>query len=163
MKLYPINLLVLAITLSCNLPASAQEIRVDFATVFTLVGNIFNPSYRSTQATADAEIAKERARQAAAIEKLKIELQANKNVDRAAPVVKKWGVERINCAPGAVFINGVIAETVCIKPNDRISAGYYTYDATRLQLVRTSGNTATNTPQSSYGNAPHNANRDRGF
>jgi hypothetical protein len=164
MKLYPVGLLVLAIILGCNSPASAQEIRIDFATVFTLVGNIFNPSYRAVQATADAEIAKERARQAAAIEQLKIELQASRNVDRSAPVVKKWGVERISCAPGAVFINGVIAHTFCIKPNDRISAGYYTYDAARQQLVRTSANTATsNTVQSSDGKAPRNANHDRGF
>lgn len=147
-KFYPVSLLALAIVLGINFPAHSQEVRIDFGTVFNVINNVFNPPHRAAQEKADAAVAKEKARQEADIAKVRSETQALKNADRAAPVVAKWGVERISCAAGAVVINGISADTVCIKPTDRISAGYYTYDSTRQQLVRTSTNTAaTNTSQ----------------
>jgi DNA-directed RNA polymerase len=143
MKCYLVCLLVSASLLGINSPASADEIRIDFGTVFNVINNVFNPPHRAAQEQADAAVAKEKARQEAEIAKVRTETQASKNVDRAAPVITKWGVERVSCAPGAVFINGVSADTICIKPSEQISAGYYTYDSTRKQLVRSTTNTAT--------------------
>lgn len=162
MKFYRASLLGLAIALSINLPAHSQEIRIDFGTVFNVISNLIDPPHRAAQEQADAAIAKEKARQAAEIAKVKSEIQASQNADKAAPVFSKWGVERMSCAPGAVVINGIVANTVCIKPNDRISAGYYTYDSARHQLVRTSTNTATS-ERNSNGTATRNTDLDRGF
>lgn len=146
-KSYPVSLLGVAIVLGINFPVNAQEVRIDFSTVFNVINNVFNPPHRAAQEKADAAVAKEKARQEADIAKVRSETQAQarKNIDRAAPVITKWGVERVSCAPGVVAINGISADTVCIKPNDRISAGYYTYDPTRQQLVRTNTDTATST------------------
>jgi hypothetical protein len=162
MKFCRASLLGLAIALSTNLPAQSQEIRIDFGTVFNVISNIVNPPHRAAQEQADAAVAKEKVRQAAEIAKVKSEIQANQNTDKAAPVFAKWGVERMSCAPDAVVINGISSDSVCIKPNDRISAGYYTYDSVRHQLVRTSTNTATSS-QNSDGAVTRKTDRDRGF
>jgi hypothetical protein len=162
MKFYPVSLLGLAIALSINFPAHSQEVRIDFGTVFNVISNLVNPPHRAQQEQADAAVAKEKARQAAEIAKVKSEIQASQNADKAAPVVSKWGVDRISCAPGAVIINGITTDTVCIKPNDRISAGYYTYDAARQQLVRTSTNPATSN-QTSDSAATRQTEREQGF
>jgi Skp family chaperone for outer membrane proteins len=91
MKFYPVSLLVVAIVLGIGFPAHSQEVRIDFGTVFNVISNIINPPHRAAQEQADAAVAKEKARQAAEIAKVRTELQANK--DKVAPVVAKWGVE----------------------------------------------------------------------
>jgi hypothetical protein len=133
MKFYLISLLISTSSIGMSAPVSASEVRIDFGTA---IGTLFNPPHRAVQTQADAEVAQERARQAAGIEQVRIETQAAKNIDRVAPILFKWGVARISCAPDAVFINGISNNTVCIAPSDRIAAGYYTYNANREQLVR---------------------------
>jgi hypothetical protein len=74
--------------------------------------------------------------------KEKTQLEA-KNADKVTPVLTKWGVSRVNCAPGLVFISGLGNDTVCIQPSPSMVAGAYTYDSAKQQLVRTSGGTAS--------------------
>ena len=97
---------------------------------------------------ADAEAKKEKAQLEAKstadadTKKEKTQLEA-KNADKVTPVLTQWGVSRVNCAPGLVFISGLGNDTVCVQPSPSMGAGAYTYDNGKQQLVRTSGGTAS--------------------
>jgi hypothetical protein len=121
------------ISLIMSYPAYAQEVRLDLTSVIT---TILSPPHRTTEITAHADIEKERLRQQADVEKAKIAAEAARNIDRVSPILARWGVTRVACAPGAVFINGLNIDTVCINPINAIAAGYYNYSPERNLLVR---------------------------
>ncbi len=119
--------------LAIGSPAYSQEIRLDLGSV---ISNIVSPPHRQTEINARAEIEKERLRQQAGIEQAKIAAEASKNLDRVSPILTRWGVNQVNCAPGGTFINGLSVDTICINPTAAIPAGYYNYSADRQLLVR---------------------------
>jgi hypothetical protein len=174
MKYYSAALLALMSLLTIGSPAAySQEVRLDLGSV---INNIFSPPHRTAEINAKAEIEKERLRQQAEVEKAKIAAEATKNIDRVAPVLTKWGVNRVNCAPGVAFINGLSTDTVCINPTGSIAAGYYNYSPDRQLLVRVETNNApTAAPAANVAKVEtHNAstavsattgtkNADRGF
>ena len=118
--------------LTVGYPAYSQEVRLDLGSA---INNIFSPPHRTAEINAKADIEKERLRQQAEVEKAKIAAEVTKNIDRVAPVLAKWGVNRVNCALGLAFINGLSTDTVCINPTGSIAAGYYKYNADRQLLV----------------------------
>jgi hypothetical protein len=158
MKYYAAILLTSIVLLASGSPAHSQEIRIELDKI---IGGIFSPPHRTAEINANAEIEKERLRQQAEVEKAKIAAETNKNIDRVAPVLTQWGVNRVNCTPGVAFINGLSSDTVCINPTGTIQAGYYNYSPDRQLLVRIDGNNApTFTPAST---TPKKIDRDRGF
>ncbi len=120
-------------TVNTSSTSSNFKFSLDMSSV---INGIFSPPHRQTEINANAGIEKEKLRLNGEIEKAKIAAEANKNVDRVAPILTKWGVSRVNCAPGTVFINGLSAGTVCINPTVSIPAGYYSYNPDRQLLVR---------------------------
>jgi hypothetical protein len=104
----------------------------------TLINSWINPPSRSAEITADAEVKKAKIAADADIAKEKLRIEASKNADRVTPVLEQWGVTRANCAPDTVFINGITTDTICVQPSTSLTAGYYTYDRTKQQLIRTS-------------------------
>jgi hypothetical protein len=120
-------------TVNTSSTSSNFKFSLDMSSV---INGIFSPPHRQTEINANAGIEKEKLRLNGEIEKAKIAAEANKNVDRVAPTLTKWGVSRVNCAPGTVFINGLSAGTVCINPTVSIPAGYYSYNPDRQLLVR---------------------------
>jgi hypothetical protein len=109
----------------------------------TLINSWINPPSRSAEITADAEVKKAKIAADADIAKEKLRIEASKSEDKVTPVLDKWGVARTNCAPDTVFITGITTDTVCVQPNTSLTSGYYTYDRTKQQLVRTSNNSQT--------------------
>lgn len=109
----------------------------------TLINSWINPPSRSAEITADAEVKKAKIAADAEVAKEKLRLEASKNTDKVTPVLEQWGVARTNCAPDTVFINGITTDTICVQPSASLTAGYYTYDRTKQQLVRTSSNIQT--------------------
>lgn len=109
----------------------------------TLINNWINPPSRSAEITADAEVKKAKIAADADIAKEKLRIEASKSEDRVTPVLEQWGVTRTNCAPDTVFINGITTDTICVQPNTSLISGYYTYDRTKQQLVRTSNSVQT--------------------
>jgi hypothetical protein len=126
----------------------------------SLLNSLLNPPSRSAQINADAEVKKAKIAADADIAKEKLRIEASQNIDRVAPVLNQWGVARIACAPGLVFINGITTDTVCIQPSTDINPGYYSYDSARQQLIRNSASVQTtqNIQQTRGAN-----NSDRGF
>ena len=55
--------------------------------------------------------------------------------DPTAQMLAKWGWTRIGCSPGAVFITGMGADTVCVNPTSGVAGGRYTYDRATNQLT----------------------------
>lgn len=55
--------------------------------------------------------------------------------DPTAQVLAKWGWTRIGCSPGAVFIMGMGADTVCVNPTSGVAGGSYTYNQATNQLI----------------------------
>ena len=55
--------------------------------------------------------------------------------DPTAQVLAKWGWTRIGCSPGAVFITGMGADTVCVNPTSGVAGGSYTYNQATNQLI----------------------------
>ena len=161
-------LLAIVTLLSTGLPASAQlgpgevnliGIGVNFLT------NLINPPHRTAEINADVEMRK--AKMAADIEIEREKLRIAATADRVSPVLNKWGVARTNCAPGLVVINGIDANAnaVCVKPNQTISPGYYTYNQEQNVLLRTSGTVtrpSQNNPASTTLTATENIS-DKGF
>ena len=139
MKYYSTTLLTALVLITIGAPAYSQEVKLDLGSVIT---TILNPPQRTAEINARAEVEKEKLRQDAEIKKAQIAADANKNTDRVAPVLTQWGVNRVNCAPGVAFINGLSADTVCITPTGSIAAGYYNYSPDRQLLVRVDGNNA---------------------
>ena len=172
MKYYSATLLTLMSLLTIGSPAYSQEVKLDLGSV---INNIFSPPHRTAEINARADVEKEKLRQQAEVEKAKIAAEATKNTDRVAPVLTQWGVNRVNCAPGVAFINGLSADTVCITPTGSIAAGYYNYSPDRQLLVRVDGNNAstapaanvtkvqTNNTSTSASATPVTKNTDRGF
>jgi hypothetical protein len=135
-------LLAIVTILSTGLPAAAElgpgevnliGIGVNFLT------NLINPPHRAAEINADVEMRK--AKMVADIEIEREKLRIAATADRVSPVLNKWGVARTNCAPGLVVINGIDANAnaVCVKPNQTIAPGYYTYNQEQNVLLRTSG------------------------
>jgi hypothetical protein len=164
MKYYSAILIALISLLPICSPAHAQEIKLDIGNV---INNLFSPPHRTAEINARADVEKERLRQQADIEKVKIAAEANKKIDRVAPVLTQWGVNRVNCAPGVAFINGLSADTVCINPTGSIAAGYYNYSPDRQLLVRIETNNAPTPIPASTPISPNtvakNPDGDRGF
>jgi hypothetical protein len=127
----------------------------------TLINRWIDPPSRSAEITADAEVKKAKIAADADIAKEKLRLEASKNTDRVTPVLEQWGVTRTNCAPDTVFINGITTDTICVQPSASLSAGYYTYDRTKQQLVRTSNNVQT--VQSVQTTRVSTSSKDSGF
>jgi hypothetical protein len=105
----------------------------------SIINNLLNPPSRSTQIKADAEVLKAKIVADAEVTKERLRLEAVKTTDRVTPILNQWGVAKINCAPGLVFVNGITTDTVCVQPNASMTPGYYTYDSTKQQLIRNSG------------------------
>jgi hypothetical protein len=133
MKCYPIIFLISVISLTTSYPACAQEIRIDISNIIT---TILSPPHRMTEITAHADIEKERLRQQADVEKAKIAAEATRNIDRVSPILARWGVNRVACTPGSVFINGLSIDTVCINPINAVTAGYYNYSPEQNPSIR---------------------------
>lgn len=102
----------------------------------SIINNLINPPSRSAEINADAEVRKAKIAAEADIVKEKLRIEASKNTDRVTPVLNQWGVSRVACGPGLVFVNGITTDTVCIQPSNSMAAGYYTYDSAKQQLVR---------------------------
>jgi hypothetical protein len=172
MKYYSATLLTLMSLLTIGSPAYSQEVKLDLGSV---INNIFSPPHRTAEINARADVEKEKLRQQAEVEKAKIAAEATKNTDRVAPVLTQWGVNRVNCAPGLAFINGLSTDTVCITPTGSIAAGYYNYSPERQLLVRVDGNNAPTAPAANVAKVQTNntstsasattvtKNTDRGF
>lgn len=180
MRQIKLSLLTLTTILAASLPARAQEqlpteTVVAQATQTDLIGagasiinSLINPPSRSAEIAADAEVKKAKIAADAEIAKEKLRIEASKSTDRVTPVLNQWGVSRIDCAPGAVFVNGIVTETVCVQPTSALAAGYYTYDSAKQQLVRTNhsdGNiqTTQNVQTNRVSNFTERNTRDRGF
>ena len=131
-------LLAIATTLATSLPASAQMSSGEINLIgigASLLNNLINPPHREAEIKAETEIRKAKIAAEAEITKEKMRIAA----DSVTPLLNQWGVNRISCAPGMVFINGIDSNTVCVQPNAAMTAGYYTYNNTKSQLFRTSG------------------------
>ena len=127
----------------------------------SLLNSLINPPSRSAEINADTEVKKAKIAADAEIVKEKLRIDASKSTDRVTPVLNQWGVARISCAPGLVFINGITTDTVCIQPTADINPGYYSYDSARQQLVRNSS--SVQTTQNIQTTRGANDSRDRGF
>jgi hypothetical protein len=165
MKYYSATFLALMSILTIGSPAFSQEVKLDLGNV---INNIFSPPHRTAEINARADVEKEKLRQQAEVEKAKIAAEATKNTDRVAPVLTQWGVNRVNCAPGVAFINGLSTDTVCINPTSTIQAGYYNYSPDRKLLVQIGGNntptsTPTATPTPAAATVTKNVTPDRSF
>ena len=106
----------------------------------TILNNWLNPPSRVAEIAADAEIKKAKIAADAEITKEKLRIDASRGVGASNPMLDKWGVSQVPCAPGLVFINGVTNDTICIQPSKAIVAGYYTYDTAKQRLVKNSQN-----------------------
>jgi hypothetical protein len=123
----------------------AQATQVDLIGVgASIINSLINPPSRAAEINADAEVKKAKIAADAEIVKEKLRIEASKSTDRVTPVLDKWGVTRVACAPGLVFVNGITTDTVCIQPDKNMSAGYYTYDSAKQQLVKNSGDNVQN-------------------
>ena len=129
-------------TLSIGRPASAQVLQSGDVNLIgigaSLLNNILYPPYRSTEIQAEAEVRKAKIAAEMELERERMRIAAAQAADKVAPILDRWGVNRISCAPGLVFINGIDANTVCIQPTVAIAPGYYTYDGDRQILLRNS-------------------------
>jgi hypothetical protein len=180
MRQVKLSLLTLITILAASLPARAQE-QSSTGTVITqatqtdligagasIINSLINPPSRSAEIAADAEVKKAKIAADAEIAKEKLRIEASKSTDRVTPVLDSWGVSRIDCAPGAVFVNGIVTETVCVQPTSALTAGYYTYNSTKQQLVRTNNSdsniqTIQNVQTTRVSNYTERNITDRGF
>jgi hypothetical protein len=158
-------LVITTIILATSLPTHAQPAGEAQSTDLigagvSLIKNLLDPPSRKAEITADTELKKAKIAAEAEVtkEKLRIEatkaadaeakkeksqLEATKNADKVTPLLTQWGVSRVNCAPGLVFISGLGSDTVCIQPSPSMGAGAYTYDSAKQQLVRSGGTAST--------------------
>jgi len=164
-------LVITTIILATSLPTHAQPAGEAQSTDLigagvSLIKNLLDPPSRKAELSADTELKKAKIAAEAEItkEKLRIEatkaadaeakkeksqLEATKNADKVTPLLTQWGVSRVNCAPGLVFISGLGSDTVCIQPSPSMGAGAYTYDSAKQQLVRSGGTASTASTASS--------------
>jgi hypothetical protein len=142
MKYAHIAILSVAATaaLTSTLPAHAQQAgngNVDLVTAGVSVFNsIINPPHRSAEIQAEADIKKAKIQAQMELDKEKMKIEASKDRDPAGAVLTQWGVNRVSCTPGVVFVNGITNDTVCVNPTAAIPAGYYNYTADKNLLVR---------------------------
>jgi hypothetical protein len=145
-------------------PARAGDItpsvNIDLGSV---INGAINPPQRIEEEKQKGETERERIRQQAEIEKAKIAAEANKNADKVSPVLAQWGVNRVNCAPGVVFVNGLSTDAVCINPTPAIPAGYYNYNADKKQLVRVDTPAPKPAAPAPARSTPRNPDRDPSF
>jgi hypothetical protein len=130
---------ILATGLSSVDRASAQATpgSIDiFGLGATIINGLINPPSRPAEILADTELKKAKIAAETEIAKEKMRLEATKNTDRVTPVLNQWGVARVACAQGLVFINGITTDTVCIQPSTAMASGYYTYDSAKQRLIR---------------------------
>ena len=111
----------------------------------TILNNWINPPNRGAEIAADADIRKAKIAADAEIAKEKLRIDASRGIGTSNPILERWGVSQVPCAPGLVFINGVTNDTICIQPSKAIGAGYYTYDTAKQKLIENSQN-RPNTP-----------------
>jgi hypothetical protein len=134
-------------TLSIGRPASAQVLQSGDVNLIgigaSLLNNILYPPYRGVEIQAEAEVRKAKIAAEMELERERMRIAAAQAADKVAPILDRWGVDRISCAPGLVFINGIDANTVCIQPTVAIAPGYYTYDRDRQILLRNSTTSQT--------------------
>ena len=129
-------LLAIATTLATSLPASAQLSSGDINPIAIgagILNSLLNPPHRAAEIKAEAEVKKAKIVAEMEIEKEKLRIAA----DKVTPLLAQWGVSRVSCAPGLVFINDISPNTICIQPTETIAAGFYTYN-NRNQLLRSS-------------------------
>lgn len=182
MRQIKLSLLILTTILAASLPADAQD-RSSNTTLIaqvnstdlisvgaSIINGLINPPSRSAEITADAEVRKAKIAADAEIAKEKLRIEASKSTDRVTPVLNQWGVAQVACAPGLVFINGITSDTICIQPNSSMTAGYYTYDSGKQQLVRNSANAQNtsstnvqNVQSTRISNPTSSSSSDRGF
>jgi hypothetical protein len=166
------SLLTLTTILAISLSAQAQSSVAQTTNTGDLIGagasiinGLLNPPSRSAEINADAEVKKAKIAAEAEVTKEKLRIEATKNTDRVTPVLNQWGVSRVACGQGLVFINGITTDTVCIKPSNAMAAGYYTYDSAKQQLVRdNSSSVQTNNnaqPPSNNNAQPPSNNNER--
>ncbi len=141
MNRYKLSLLIACIaTFATCLPASAQlqagEINLIGIGV-GFIGGLLNPPHRATEIAAEAEVRKAKIMANLEIEREKLRIAAN--ADKITPILNRWGVNRVTCAPDLVTINGLdpTGGSVCIQPSETMAAGYYNYDAAKSLLLRT--------------------------
>jgi hypothetical protein len=154
MKYAHIAILSLAATtaLTATLPAQAQQStgNIDLVSAgVSVLNTIINPPHRSAEIQAEADIKKAKINAQMELDKEKLRIEASKSSDPATTVLTAWGANRITCTPGAVFVNGITNDTVCINPTASIPSGYYNYTSGKNQLVRVNtgdGNTAPSQP-----------------
>jgi hypothetical protein len=145
-----LSLLLAIITiLSTGLPASAQLTSGDINLINIGVGlfnSIINPPHRAAEINAEVELKKAKMAADVDIEREKLRIEAT--ADKVGPVLNKWGVARVGCTPGVVFINGLDpnANTVCVQPNQVITPGYYTYNNQHGVLSRNISTVPRTTP-----------------
>ena len=101
-----------------------------------VITDILSPRHRGAEIDAHARIEIAKIQEQGNTERAKITAEANKTIDRVAPILTQWGVSRVSCTPGGVFINGLSSDTVCINPTAPIPAGHYNYSPERQALVR---------------------------
>jgi hypothetical protein len=153
------SLLVACVTiLVISVPASAQQGPSGDINLFgigaSLLNNLLFPPQRAAEITADAEIKKAKIQAESEIQKSRMQIEASAAADKVSPLLDRWGVSRVNCTtPGLAFIN-IDTSTICVQPNAKISAGYYTYNSEKNQLLRNSNGTSQPTPGNS---APSNS------
>jgi hypothetical protein len=131
----------LVTNLATSLPASAELSAGDVNLIGIgagLITNLLNPPHRTAEINADVELKKAKLAADVEIEREKLRIAAA--ADKISPILTKWGVARVSCAPGVVFINGIEANanTICVKPGKDITPGYYTYNHEKGVLLRTS-------------------------
>ena len=181
MRQIKLSLLVLTTILAANLPAYAndqpsttnpqiaQANPTDLIGVgVSIINSLINPPSRSAEINADAEVRKAKIAADAEVAKEKLRIEAGKSTDRVTPVLDKWGVTRVACAPGLVFVNGITTDTVCIQPSKAMGAGYYDYDSAKQQLVRNSAEVREvrdiqNTQTTKVSSPTVNPRRQQGF
>ena len=174
MRQLKLSLLTLTTILAISLPTYAQDQQSNTQQTTTvaqasstdligvgasLINSLLNPPSRSAEINADAEVKKAKIAAEAEITKEKLRIEASKSTDRVTPVLNQWGVTRVACGPGLVFVNGITTDTVCIQPSNAMAAGYYTYDSAKQQLLRNNGTSVqTNNNNSANNSAPTNNN-----
>ncbi len=145
-----------------SVPASAQQGPSGDVNLFgvgvSLLNNLLYPPHRAAEITAEAEIKKAKIQAESEIQKARMQIEASASADKVSPLLDRWGVSRVNCTtPGLAFIN-IDTSTICVQPNAKISAGYYTYNSEKNQLLRTSSGTSQPTSQPTPSNsAPSNS------
>jgi hypothetical protein len=136
-------------TMATQMPAHAQQVpQVDLVGAgISVFNSIVNPPHRGAEVAAQAEIEKARINAKMELDREKMRIEATQPKDPASSVIGQWGATRIPCAPGAVFVNGINQDTVCISPTASIPPGYYNYSPNQNLLVKANGGGSQSAPK----------------